>query len=108
VDSLPGLKFIAGFNGGVVVRRDFPLKENLLPAPTGEQVVQIVLEHQSDACLYTNRDWFVGHLAAYRVNREQRTAVPTEGAANLCGSLRSPPRLSASATTTSSRSERDL
>ncbi len=23
IDSLPGLKFIAGFNGGIVVRRDY-------------------------------------------------------------------------------------
>src|SRR6516164_334165 len=31
VDSLPGLKFIAGFNGGIVVRRDFSLiKMNLM------------------------------------------------------------------------------
>jgi Cof subfamily protein (haloacid dehalogenase superfamily) len=74
VDSLPGLKFIAGFNGAVVVRRDFSLfKENLLPASTAEQVVQIVLEHQLDAWLYTDKDWFVRDLGAYRVDREQKT-----------------------------------
>jgi Cof subfamily protein (haloacid dehalogenase superfamily) len=74
VDSLPGLKFIAGFNGGVVVRRDFSLfKENLLPATTAEQVVQIILEHQMDAWLYTDKDWFVRDPEAYRVNREQKT-----------------------------------
>lgn len=74
VDSLPDLKFIAGFNGGVVVRRDFSLfKENLLPAPTAEQVVRIILEHQMDAWLYTDQDWFVRDLGAYRVDREQRT-----------------------------------
>ena len=74
IDSLPGLKFIAGFNGGVVVRRDFSLfKENLLPAPTAEQVVEIILEYQMDAWLYTDKDWFVRDLGAYRVDREQRT-----------------------------------
>jgi len=74
IDSLPDLKFIAGFNGGVVVRRDFSLfKENLLPASTAEQVVQIVLEHQMDAWLYTDKDWFVRDPGAYRVDREQRT-----------------------------------
>jgi len=74
VDSLPGLKFIAGFNGGVVVRRDFSLfKENLLPAPAAEQVVQIILAHKMDAWLYTDKDWFVRDLGAYRVDREQKT-----------------------------------
>ena len=74
VDSLEGLKFIAGFNGGVVVRRDFSIfEENLLPAPTAEQVVQIILAHQMDAWLYTDKDWFVRDLRAYRVDREQKT-----------------------------------
>jgi Cof subfamily protein (haloacid dehalogenase superfamily) len=74
VDPLPDLKFIAGFNGGVVVRRDFSLfKENLLPAPTAEQVVQIILEHHMDAWLYTDKDWFIRDLGAYRVDREQKT-----------------------------------
>jgi Cof subfamily protein (haloacid dehalogenase superfamily) len=74
IDSLEGLKFIAGFNGGVVVRRDFSLfKENLLPAPTAEQVVQIILDHKMDAWLYTDKDWFVRDPGAYRVDREQKT-----------------------------------
>src|SRR5262245_19893548 len=74
IDALPDLKFIAGFNGGVVVRRDFSLfKENLLPAPVAEQVVQIILEHQMDAWLYTDKEWFVRDPGAYRVDREQET-----------------------------------
>jgi Cof subfamily protein (haloacid dehalogenase superfamily) len=74
VDSLPGLKFIAGFNGGVVVRRDFSLfKENLLPASMAEQVVEIILVHQMDAWLYTDTDWFVVDRGAYRVDREHKT-----------------------------------
>jgi Cof subfamily protein (haloacid dehalogenase superfamily) len=74
IDALPDLKFIAGFNGGVVVRRDFSIfKENLLPAPTAKQVVQIILDHKMDAWLYTDKDWFVRDPGAYRVDREQRT-----------------------------------
>src|SRR5689334_7624855 len=39
VRSLPGLKFVAGFNGGIVVRRDLSLfKVNLLPAAAAKQV----------------------------------------------------------------------
>src|SRR5215471_12498428 len=74
IDALPDLKFIAGFNGGVVVRRDFSIfKENLLPSPTAKQVVQIILDHTMDAWLYTDKDWFVRALGAYRVGREQKT-----------------------------------
>jgi Cof subfamily protein (haloacid dehalogenase superfamily) len=74
VDSLPGLKFIAGFNGGIVVRRDFSLfKQNLLSPAVAEQVVQIILEHKMDVWLYTEKDWFVRDLRAYRVDREEKT-----------------------------------
>lgn len=74
VDSLPGLKFIAGFNGGIVVRRDFSLfKLNLLPAAAAQQVVQIIEEHKMDVWLYTDKDWFVRDPKAYRVDREQAT-----------------------------------
>src|SRR5947209_5569369 len=49
VDSLAGLKFIAGFNGAIVVRRDFSLfKLNLMPADAAKQVVQIIEEHKMD------------------------------------------------------------
>jgi Cof subfamily protein (haloacid dehalogenase superfamily) len=74
LDSLPGLKFIAGFNGGVIVRSDFSLfKQNLLPTAVAQQVIQAILEHQMDAWLYTDRDWFVRDPGAYRVEREQAT-----------------------------------
>jgi Cof subfamily protein (haloacid dehalogenase superfamily) len=74
VDSLPGLKFIAGFNGGVVVRRDFSIfKVNLLPADVSEQVVKIILEHNMDPWLYTDGGWFVRDPGAYRIEREMKT-----------------------------------
>src|SRR5215469_15799480 len=74
IESLPGLKFIAGFNGGVVVRRDFSLfKENLLPAPTAQQVVRMIEEHQMDVWLYTDKDWWVRDPKAYRCDREAAT-----------------------------------
>jgi Cof subfamily protein (haloacid dehalogenase superfamily) len=72
VDRLPGLKFIAGFNGGIVVRRDFSLfKQNLLSAAAAKQVVQVIEEHKLDVWLYTDKDWFVRDPKAYRVDREQ-------------------------------------
>jgi Cof subfamily protein (haloacid dehalogenase superfamily) len=74
IEPLPDLKFIAGFNGGIVVRRDFSLfKQNLLEATVAKQVVQIILEHKLDAWLYTDKDWFVRDPRAYRVDREEAT-----------------------------------
>jgi Cof subfamily protein (haloacid dehalogenase superfamily) len=74
VEPLPGLKFIAGFNGGVIVRRDFSLyKENLLATAVAQQVVQMILEHQMDVWLYSDTDWFVRDAHAYRVDREEAT-----------------------------------
>ena len=74
VDHLPGLKFIAGFNGGIVVRRDFSLfKLNLLPAAVAKRVAEMILEHEMDVWLYTDKDWFVRDPQAYRVDREEKT-----------------------------------
>jgi Cof subfamily protein (haloacid dehalogenase superfamily) len=74
IEPLPGLKFIAGFNGGVVVRRDLSLfRQNLLPAETAKQIVQSILEHKMDVWLYSDREWFVRDPRAYRVDREQKT-----------------------------------
>jgi Cof subfamily protein (haloacid dehalogenase superfamily) len=74
IDPLPALKFIAGFNGGIVVRRDFSIfKQNLLATAMAKLVVQIIREHQMDAWLYTDKDWFVRDPRAYRVDREEKT-----------------------------------
>jgi Cof subfamily protein (haloacid dehalogenase superfamily) len=74
VDRLAGLKFIAGFNGGIVLRRDFSLfKQNLLPEAAARSVVKMILEHGLDVWLYTDKDWFVRNPHAYRVDREQKT-----------------------------------
>jgi Cof subfamily protein (haloacid dehalogenase superfamily) len=74
IEALPELRFIAGFNGGVIVRRDFSVfKQNLLAPAVAEQVVQLMLEHKLDAWLYTEKDWFVRDPGAYRVDREENT-----------------------------------
>jgi Cof subfamily protein (haloacid dehalogenase superfamily) len=74
IEPLPSLKFIAGFNGGIVVRRDFSLfKQNLLEATVAKQVVQMIEEHKLDVWLYTDKDWCVRDPKAYRVDREAAT-----------------------------------
>ncbi len=74
IASLPHLRFIAGFNGGVIVNRNLSVfSENLLAADTAEEVVRLILEHDMDVWLYTDQDWFVRDPAAYRVDRETTT-----------------------------------
>jgi Cof subfamily protein (haloacid dehalogenase superfamily) len=74
ISFLPHLRFIAGFNGGVIVNRDLLLfAENLLAAEVAEEVVQIILEHRIDVWLYTDKDWFLRDPQAYRVERETKT-----------------------------------
>src|ERR1051326_1433589 len=74
LESLPHLRFIAGFNRGVVVNRELVLfRENLLDSRIAEDVVQTILEHGMDAWLYTDKDWFVRDRGAYRVDREEAT-----------------------------------
>jgi Cof subfamily protein (haloacid dehalogenase superfamily) len=74
LESLPHLRFIAGFNGGVIVSRNLLVfRENILGAAIAREVVQIILEQQLDVWLYTDEGWFVRDPAAYRVDREMRT-----------------------------------
>jgi Cof subfamily protein (haloacid dehalogenase superfamily) len=74
LESLPHLRFIAGFNGGVIVSRNLLVfRENILEAAISREVVQIILEQQLDVWLYTDEGWFVRDPAAYRVDREMKT-----------------------------------
>jgi len=74
IESLPTLRFIAGFNGGVIVSRDMSVfRENLLASVPANEVVQIILEHKMDAWLYTDKDWFIRDPSAFRVAREEKT-----------------------------------
>ena len=71
---LPALRFIAGFNGGVIVSRDFSVfADNFLSTTVAEQVVELILQYGMDVWLYTDKDWFIRDPQAYRVDREQRT-----------------------------------
>jgi hypothetical protein len=74
VEPLPHLRFIAGFNGTVIVGRDFSVfAENLLSVHVAKQIAQMLLEQNLDVWLYTDRDWFIRDPHAYRVARKQAT-----------------------------------
>jgi hypothetical protein len=65
---------MAGFNETATVSRDFSLfAENLLSVHVAKQIAQMLLEHNLDVWLYTDRDWFIRDLHACRVAREQAT-----------------------------------
>jgi len=74
VDVLRHAEFIAGFNGGVIVRPDMSVvTKKLLPAEAAEQAVQIIAQHKLDVWLYTEREWFIRDPQAPHVAREQWT-----------------------------------
>jgi Cof subfamily protein (haloacid dehalogenase superfamily) len=75
VDPLKIETPIAGFNGGVMTRPDLTtiVRENFLPRPMVEKVIQIILDHQLDVWVYTGLDWYVRDVQAPHVAREQWT-----------------------------------
>jgi Cof subfamily protein (haloacid dehalogenase superfamily) len=74
VDVLEHAAFIAGFNGGVVIRPDLSLvTKKLLPAEAAKQAVEIIAQHKMDVWLYTEREWLVRDPEAPHVAREQWT-----------------------------------
>ncbi|MCU1309109.1 MAG: hydrolase [Candidatus Angelobacter sp.] len=74
VEVLQHAEFIAGFNGGVIIRPDLSVvSKKLLPAEAAEQAVQIIEQHKLDVWLYTEREWFIRDPQAPHVAREQWT-----------------------------------
>jgi Cof subfamily protein (haloacid dehalogenase superfamily) len=74
VDVLRHAEFIAGFNGGVIIRPDLSVvAKKLLPAEAAQQAVQIIEQHKLDVWLYTEREWFIRNPEAPHVAREQWT-----------------------------------
>jgi Cof subfamily protein (haloacid dehalogenase superfamily) len=75
IDPLKLSEPVAGFNGGVITKPDLTtiVRENFLPRPMVEKVVQIILDHKLDVWLYTAHDWLVRDVNAPHVAREQWT-----------------------------------
>lgn len=65
---------IAGFNGGIFVRRDLSIiEERILPRHVAEQAVELILKHDMDVWVYSGNDWFVRDPRAPHVAREEWT-----------------------------------
>jgi Cof subfamily protein (haloacid dehalogenase superfamily) len=66
---------IAAFNGGVITApgQTTVLRQNFLAPDVVKQTVQLILQHNLDAWVYTDTTWFVREINAPHVAREQWT-----------------------------------
>jgi Cof subfamily protein (haloacid dehalogenase superfamily) len=65
---------IAGFNGGLFVKRDFTiLEEKTVPADVARQAVDLMRERGLDAWVYRGNDWLITKADAPHVAREAWT-----------------------------------
>jgi Cof subfamily protein (haloacid dehalogenase superfamily) len=75
IDPLKLDEPLAAFNGGVVVQPDLKtvLRQNFLSPSAVKQAVQLIIEHELDAWIYTDLVWYVRDVKAPHVDREQWT-----------------------------------
>ncbi len=65
---------IAGFNGGLFVKRDLTiLAQNTVPADVARQAIDFIRQHGLDAWVYRGNDWLITKAVAPHVAREAWT-----------------------------------
>jgi hypothetical protein len=65
---------IAGFNGGLFVKRDLTiLAQRTVPADVARQAIDLIRQHDLDAWVYRGNDWLITKLDAPHVAREAWT-----------------------------------
>jgi Cof subfamily protein (haloacid dehalogenase superfamily) len=65
---------IAGFNGGIFVKPDMTIiEEHVLAPDAARKALNVILQHDLDAWVYSGNDWFVRKREAPHVAREQWT-----------------------------------
>ncbi len=73
-DALDVQTPIAGFNGGLFVRRDLAiLEEKTVPADVARQAIDLMRAHGLDTWLYSGNDWLITKAVAPHVAREAWT-----------------------------------
>jgi Cof subfamily protein (haloacid dehalogenase superfamily) len=73
-DALELLTPIAGFNGGLNVKRDLAiLKQNTVPPDIARQAIDLLRQHGLDAWVYSGNDWLITKPGAPHVAREAWT-----------------------------------
>jgi Cof subfamily protein (haloacid dehalogenase superfamily) len=65
---------IAGFNGGLFVKRDLTiLEQRTVPADVARQAINLIRDHGLDAWIYCGNDWLITRYDAPHVAREAWT-----------------------------------
>src|SRR5580692_5715319 len=65
---------IAGFNGGLFVKRDLSIiEQKTLPADVAAKAIELIREHGLDAWVYRGNDWLITKADAPHVAREAWT-----------------------------------
>lgn len=65
---------IAGFNGGLFVKRDLTiLEQRTVPADVAQQAIKLIREHDLDVWVYSGNDWLITRSGAPHVARETWT-----------------------------------
>ena len=65
---------IAGFNGGLFVKRDLTiLEQKTVPADVARQAIELIRQHGLDAWVYCGNDWLITKPGAPHVAREAWT-----------------------------------
>lgn len=65
---------IAGFNGGLFIKRDLTiLAQQTVPADVAGQAIDLIRDHDLDAWVYRGNDWLITRLDAPHVAREAWT-----------------------------------
>jgi Cof subfamily protein (haloacid dehalogenase superfamily) len=73
-DTLELATPIAGFNGGLFVKRDFTiLDQKTLPPDVAHHAVELIQRHGLDAWVYNGNDWLITRRGAPHVAREAWT-----------------------------------
>jgi Cof subfamily protein (haloacid dehalogenase superfamily) len=73
-DALELATPIAGFNGGLFVKRDLTiLKQNKVPADVARHAIDLIRRHGLDAWVYCGNDWLITRPGAPHVAREAWT-----------------------------------
>jgi Cof subfamily protein (haloacid dehalogenase superfamily) len=73
-DALDGNTPIAGFNGGLFVKRDLTiLAQKTVPADVAHQALELIRAHGLDAWVYSGNDWLITRADAPHVEREAWT-----------------------------------
>ncbi|OBI44337.1 haloacid dehalogenase [Mycobacterium kyorinense] len=74
IDPLDLKTPIAGFNGGIFVKRDMSvIEQKVLPDDLVVPIAEVISSHDLDVWIYQGADWYVPDMDGSHVDRESKT-----------------------------------